>query len=185
MAEALPHRKTYGGSYVRIVDPGRHVFKSKLGFGRCFYSLAGLGMAAACVWLRAVAARETSHDVFNSIFQWLCAGGAVVGIVIAMLLALASQVVEITPRQILLRRKLFFVWKEKRFPVSSFLAATAEGTWAFHIGGKTPLFTARLTFETGYTFDMNFTFTSTDEVAALVVDINRSVVQAFEAPQTF
>ena len=85
----------------------------------------------------------------------------------------------------MLKRKLFFVWKEKRFPVSSFLAATAEGTWAFHIGGKTPLFTARLTFETGYTFDMNFTFTSTDEVAALVVDINRSVVQAYEAPETF
>src|SRR4029077_7794091 len=96
-AETLPHKKTYGGSYVRIVDPGRHVFKSKLGFGRCFYSLAGLGFAAASVWLGAAAGRETSPDVIASIFQWMCAGGVVLGIVIAMLLALASQVVEITP----------------------------------------------------------------------------------------
>jgi hypothetical protein len=187
--EALPHKKTYG-YYVRIVEPGRHVFQTRMSIQRTVYAVLATGSIAALVRIGFFIRDDARHlktgvwmDVGLMALVWI---GALTLFVVWAWFVLRTTVVEITRHRISMKRKRFFRWVEKRsWDISSFRGAAMQESLDFHVGGQTALLTPMLVFDGGDHFLMDLTFTSSEEAAAFAGDIEGSVARAITAPETF
>jgi hypothetical protein len=188
--EALPHEKTYG-YYVRIVEPGRHVFKARMSTQRTVYAVVAIGLISYCArfgfLVRSDARTSTGVNLWlDIVLIFLAWGGGLTLFVVWGWFVLRNTVVEITARRISMRRKRFFRWVEQRsWDVSSFHGALLQESFDFHVGGQTALLTPMLVFDAGDNFLMDFTFTSPQEAAEFAGDIESSVARALTAPETF
>jgi hypothetical protein len=190
-AEVLPHRKTYD-EYVRIVEPGRHVFRTRVDpLGRGLFGTLTMGGAVAMVKLGFFAKKTADGvlDVGLGCLMWLGA--------LAVFLATAwglrrGTVVEITTREITIKQRRFLRWRTSDWPISDFREAILEGRPEFNYGGRSVQLIPRLVFldnpALAY-FDkawwMSEPFHSQEEADDFVRDLNASVERARRAPETF
>src|SRR3954470_23148240 len=102
--DPLPHKKTYD-EYVRIVEPGRHVFRSRLSpLGRGFNVAASFGGAIAMVGLGLRFGTDPRGGAFGiGLMCLMWAGGLAVALVSAWG-ALRKTVVEITRRHVIVNQ---------------------------------------------------------------------------------
>ena len=180
-----PRRKTYD-KYVRIVEPGRHVFKSRISFGKVFVTLLGISGTSLFGW-------EGSHmrtdlrlggiGIGFMCFMWAC------GLVMAVTTAwgfLHNTIVEITPRQISMKRRRFVGWIEKQsWELSSFTEATLQTSVMFGRGTRVPQYTAVLQFDTWDAFAMGDACDWKPDAEEFIKDITASVERARAASSTF
>ena len=193
--EVLPHKKTYD-NYVRIVEPGRHVFRTRMSVERCVYSLLGFGAAVTLMrigffQLHALALGH-ALGVFAAALACLSWSGAIAIVAGTTWHVRRSTVVEITPRQITLKRRRLVRWRKSEWPISAFVEAIAETGPVFSYGGRSVQYSPRLAF-----FDnpalayadkaswMSELFYSKEDADELVHDINASVERARRAPEAF
>ena len=99
---------------------------------------------------------------------------------------LHNTIVEITPRQISMRRRRFGGWAEKQsWNPSSFAEATLQTSVMFGRGTRVPQYRPVLEFDTWDAFVMGEAFYSKQLAEEFVRDITASVERARHAPKTF
>jgi hypothetical protein len=183
--DALPHRKTYD-KYVRIVVPGRHVFKTRLSPGKLFLTLVGFGASSFFVWLGLRLGTYPFNDWFgrsSMILMW--AGALAVTVTYAWNL-LHNTIVEVTPRRILMKRRRFVGWVEKEsWDLSSFADVTLQTTVAFGRGTRAPRYWPVLEFDTWDNFTMGEGLDSKAVAEEFIRDVTASVERARHTPETF
>jgi hypothetical protein len=183
-AVALPHRKNYD-RYVRIVEPGRHVFKTRMSVERYIYTVFGVLFAGASIGLGLYVRADVPRVPFAAVPMSLCWASAIVFGVGAAFFIRRNVVLEITPRQISMKGRRLVGWAwTKTWDPSSFIVATLDVVPEFYIGGHVDKYAVVLDFDSG-PMRMNEFLESLEPAEDLVLDINGSVGRAREMPETF
>jgi hypothetical protein len=190
--EVLPHKKTYD-QYIRIVEPGRHVFRTRFTLGRGF--MATFGICAAVFMVRMGFLTTTmrhGHDAGSIAFAcylWLLALSFVAILVLGVRRGTA---VEITPGNITIKQRRLLRWRTSESPISDFSEAILEGRPEFNYGGRSVQLIPRLVFFDDVAFSyfdkaswMSAPFYSQEEADDFVRDLNASAERARRAPETF
>jgi hypothetical protein len=190
-AGVLPHKKKYD-EYIRIVEPGRHVFRTRVSpLGRGFLAAAGTGGAVFLVRMGLLTVRHDrdAGSIGFACFIWLLA------LCLVAIVAWGTRrgtIVEITPRNITIKQRRLFRWRTGDWPISDFREAILEAGPLFSYGGRSVQFVPRLVFSDNPAiayFDkaswMSEPFDSKEEADDFVRDLNASVERARGAPETF
>jgi hypothetical protein len=182
--EPLPRRKTYD-QYVRISEPGRHIFKSRLSPGKILMTLFGMAFSGTLVWLGFRTGAFSWGGwigLVASIIMW--AGSLVVTVTWAWNV-LHNTIVEITPQRISMKRRRFVGWVEREsWDLSSFTEATLQTTVAFGRGTRVPRYWPVLEFDPWYSFTMGEGLYGKPDAEEFIRDVTASVERARLAPET-
>ena len=129
--EVLRHKKTYD-QYIRIVEPGRHVFRTRFTVGRGFMATFGI---CAAVFLAGwdigrrrggmATTQGRSHSHVSSGFSAFVVAIMVFGV-------RHGTVVEITPGNITVKQRRLLRWRTSESPLSDFTEAMLEGRPEFN-----------------------------------------------------
>ena len=186
--EDLP-RKTSYGSFVRLVEPGRHVYRTKLNVVR--WSTAGLALlgGAGMTWETVRFASEPDFATeavlwgmvaFCALATMTCFVLAAVSLFSEARLEITREVVRFTKRGLLYGRKGTGTWDVRKE-----FHTVVEELPTFHIGGSTQIFLLKFYVEDGEFTQFGGGFDTERDSDRIIVDLFDSLERARDTTRPF
>jgi hypothetical protein len=182
-AVELPPWTSYG-PFVRIVEPGRHVYRTTMDFNGWLILIMFSGMAVVAGW---VAFSTGFKTVGDSAFAGLFLLGALFCSAAAIIVVLGRVRLEITRNSVrIVKRGLFYGRaSEQCWDSSAILGVGVTGMDTFHLGGSTALHSVVLRLGSGESVRFGSTFDELPAAESMMNDITDSLRRARDGAATF
>ena len=180
-------RKTSYGPFVRIVAPGRHVYRTTMTFIRwagmilCFAAAGGTGLCATDNF----ASRETAifGAGFAVLFALLTLALVAIGI---MFVAFGTKLV-VTRERVRVRKWGYLVERrsDRSWSIGDVVGAEITAVPTFHVGGMTPIYGVALATADGEEIHLGASFDDGPSAERMIGDVAESLRRAREEPESF
>jgi hypothetical protein len=165
-------RKVDYGPWVRIADPGRHVYRTTMDYRRWLLGIISSGGTIAFGWVAYSAATDgiLPFGIFIGLSGVVLAVCAILAFIVGVRLTITGDTISVY------RRGPFIgTTGTKTRPVEQLAIVKVEPMPTFSRSGMTPIFAVVLVFEDGAVEKLRITFDDRSSVESFVTDLMKSL----------
>lgn len=180
----MPRRTSYG-PLVRIVRPGRHVYRTVMTTFRWLLAVVGTAISALLGRI-AISSFSPLDENFSLAFGVLFGLLALAGLAATVMALSFRTVLEITPVRVRLRQSGYVIFgsSDRNWTLREVVGVGIVDVPTFHVGGSTPIHGVVLKLADGDFAPLNSSFDDVPSAEKLMSDITQSIRRARAAPES-